>query len=77
MRSATQKTLLSILAFLLLSLRSFSEAADSQTAWVMRVVYGDTLFLTNSERLKLFGVETLEVHESKKVLRSRNIKKEY
>jgi endonuclease YncB( thermonuclease family) len=31
MRWATQKTLLSILAFLLLSVPSFSEAADSQT----------------------------------------------
>jgi micrococcal nuclease len=36
---------------------------------VKRVVEGDTLFLTNGERVRLIGVGTPEVHESEKLYR--------
>ncbi|MFX0202946.1 MAG: hypothetical protein ACFFCW_43135, partial [Candidatus Hodarchaeota archaeon] len=39
---------------------------DSRTAWVKCIVDGDTLLLTNGERIRLVSVDTPEVHESKK-----------
>ena len=74
-----QKIFLTLFVLLLLFIPLSSQAADSQTAWVKRTVDGDTLLLTNGERVRLIGVDTPEVHESKKLYRDaertgRNIK---
>jgi len=55
--------------FLLLSVPLFFQAADFQTAWVKEAVDGDSLLLTNGERVRLIGADTPEVHESKKLYR--------
>lgn len=55
------------LLLFILSIPLFSQAADSQTARVKQVVDGDTLLLINGERVQLIGLETPEVHESKKL----------
>ena len=50
--------------FLLLSVPLFFQAA-----WVKEAVDGDSLLLTNGERVRLIGADTPEVHESKKLYR--------
>ena len=65
----SQKIFIPLFVFLLLSVPISSQATDSQTAWVKRVVDGDTLLLTNGERVRLVGVDNPEVHESKKLYR--------
>lgn len=67
MRRLIQKILLPLLVLLLLSVPLFSQAADPQTAWVKRVVDGDTPLITNGERDRLIGVYTPEIHEFKKL----------
>ena len=69
MRKPRQKIFLLFLVLLFLCFPLSSQAADSQTAWVERVVDGDTLLLTNGERVRLIGVDTPEVHQSKKLYR--------
>jgi len=54
--------------FLLLPLVALSGSQDNYYR-VQRVVDGDTLVLTNGERVRLIGVDTPEVHESKKLHR--------
>ena len=44
-------------------------SADSKTAFVMRVVDGDTLKLSDGRRVRLIGVDTPELHYSEKLLR--------
>jgi micrococcal nuclease len=58
-----------VLLFPSIPLFSHSQAANTQTVRVRRVVDGDTLLLINGERVRLIGVDTLEVHESKKLYR--------
>ena len=79
MRKLTLRLLLSLVIFLFLLAFLSSQAADFQIAWVKRVVDGDTLLLTNGERVRVIGVDTPEVHESKKLYwdakrSARNIK---
>ena len=69
MRRSSQKPFLSFLVLLFLSGPLSSQAADLQTAWVERVVDGDTLLLINGERVRLIGDDIPEVHESKKFYR--------
>lgn len=69
MRKPRQKIFLLFFVLLFLCFPLSSQAADSQTAWVERVVDGDTLLLTNGERVRLIGVDTPEVHQSKKLYR--------
>jgi micrococcal nuclease len=69
MKRANQKILLTLFVLLFLYVSPSSQAGDSQTAWVKRAVDGDTLLLTNGERVRLIGVDTPEVHESKKLYR--------
>jgi micrococcal nuclease len=54
--------------FLLLPLVALSGSQDNYYR-VQRVVDGDTLLLTNGDRVRLIGVDTPEVHESKKLYR--------
>jgi len=63
---ARRLILLSFLVFLLVSLPSHSQDNHYR---VKRVVDGDILLLTNGERVRLIGVDTPEVHESKKLYR--------
>jgi micrococcal nuclease len=44
-------------------------SVSSQTAFVERAVDGDTLKLSNRERVRLIGVDTPEMHESAKLYR--------
>ena len=69
MRRPGKKTFLRLLVLLFLLVPLSSQAADFQSTWVKRVINGDTVLLTNGERVKLIGVETLGVHESKKLYR--------
>lgn len=46
-----------------------TSAADSVYYAVSRVVDGDTLKLSNNERVRLIGVDTPEVHQSSKLMR--------
>jgi micrococcal nuclease len=54
--------------FLLLPLVALSGSQD-KIYTVKRVVGGDTILLTNGERVRLIGVDTPEVNESKKLCR--------
>jgi len=63
------KILIHLFVLPFLAIPLFPQAADTQTGWVKRVVDGDTLLLTNGERVRLIGVDTPEVHESKKLYR--------
>jgi micrococcal nuclease len=54
--------------FLLLPLVALS-GSQGKYYRVQRAVDGDTLLLTNGERVRLIGVDTPEVHESKKLHR--------
>jgi micrococcal nuclease len=54
--------------FLLLPLVALSGSQDKFYR-VQRVVVGDTLLLTNGEKVRLIGVDTPEVKESKKLYR--------
>jgi len=56
-----QKIFLSLFVLSFLSVCLSSEATDPQTAWGKRVVDGDTLLLTNGERVRLIGVDTAEI----------------
>ena len=69
MRRRNQKIFLPLFILFLLSVPLFSQAADFQIAWVKRVVDGHTLLLFGAERVRLIGVDTLEVNESKKLHR--------
>jgi len=55
-----------LLVLLLLAALSHSQEKFYR---VKRVVDGDTLLLTNGERVRLIGVDTPEIHESKKLYR--------
>ena len=55
--------------FLILLLLSATSYSQDKFYRVKRVVDGDTLLLTNGERVRLIGVDTPEVHESKKLHR--------
>jgi len=46
-----------------------SISGDYSSVLVTRVVDGDTLALENGERVRLIGIDTPEVHESKKLYR--------
>jgi len=48
---------------------SGSAAAKDEHSYVSRVVDGDTLKLSNNERVRLIGVDTPEVHYSDKLVR--------
>ncbi len=63
---ARRLILLTFLVFLLVSLPSHSQ---DNLYRVKRVVDGDTLLLTNWERVGLIGVDTPEVHDSEKLHR--------
>jgi len=63
---AWRQVLLPSLVLLLLSGPSHSQDSSYR---VQRVIDGDTLLLTNGERVRLIGVDTPEVHESKKLHR--------
>lgn len=67
MRRPNQKILLPLLVLLFLSIPLSPQAADPQTAWIKRVIDGDTLLLTNGLRVRLIGIDTPEVHESAKL----------
>jgi len=69
MRKLALRLLPLLVIFPLLSTPPFLRSADSQTAWVKRVVGGDMLLLTNGKRVRLIGVDTPEVHESRKLYR--------
>ncbi len=69
MRRLNQKIFLSLLVLLFLFVPPYSQAADSQTAWVKRVADSDTLLLTNGEGAGSLGSIPPEVHESKKLYR--------
>jgi endonuclease YncB( thermonuclease family) len=73
---ARRLILLPFLVFLLASLPSHSQ---NKFYTVKRVVDGDTLLLTNWERVRVIGTNTPEVHESPKLHRDaertgRNVK---
>ena len=55
--------------FLILLLLSAPSHSQDKFYRVKRVVDGDTLLLTNGKRVRLIGVDTPEVHESKKLYR--------
>ncbi len=61
---ARRLTLLTFSVLLLVSLPSLSQ---DKIYKVKRVVDGDTLLLTNGERVRLIGVDTPEVHHSEKL----------
>ncbi len=61
---ARRLTLLTFSVLLLVSLPSHSQ---DKIYKVKRVVDGDTLLLTNGERVRLIGVDTPEVHDSEKL----------
>ncbi len=63
---AWRRFLFPFLVLLLLSATSYSQDKFYR---VKRVVDGDTLLLTNGERVRLIGVDTPEVHTSKKLYR--------
>jgi len=58
------KKLITTISILLIATAAFAE-----TYTVERVVDGDTLKLTNGERVRLIGIDTPEVHPSKKLQR--------
>jgi len=45
----------------------FGEENDYSDIYVKRVVDGDTLLLANGERVRLIGIDTPEIHESRKL----------
>ena len=57
-----RKLILRLLIFPVISLLLFVfssfQSADFQIAWGKRVVDGDTLILTNGERVRLMGVDS-------------------
>ena len=55
--------------FLILLILSAPSHSQDKFYRVKRVVDGDTLLLTNGERVRLIGVDTPEVHKSKKLNR--------
>ena len=55
--------------FLVLLLLSVPSHSQDRFYRVKRVVDGDTLLLTNGDRVRLIGVDTPEVHPSKKLYR--------
>ena len=55
--------------FLILLLLSATSYSQDKFYRVKRIVDVDTLLLTNGERVRLIGVDTPEVHESKKLHR--------
>ena len=55
--------------FLILLILSALSHSQDKFFRVKRVVDGDTLLLTNGERVRLIGADTPEVHESKKLHR--------
>ena len=63
---ARRPILLLLLVLLLLSAPTHSQ---EKLYRVKRVVDGDTLLLTNGERIRLIGVDAPEVHESNKLYR--------
>ncbi len=58
-----------LLPLLILQFLSAASYSQDNLYRVKRVVDGDTLLLTNGERVRLIGVDTPEVHESKKLYR--------
>src|SRR5262245_44510655 len=46
-----------------------ASVAAARTVRVQRVIDGDTLKLSNGERVRLIGIDTPEVHKSKKLYR--------
>ena len=69
MRWLNKRISLPLLVLLFISIALSLLAADYQTAWVKRVVDGDRVLLMNGERVRLIGVDTPEVHESRKLYR--------
>ena len=69
MKRPKKKIFLPLFAVLLHFVLLFSQAANFQTARVRRVGGGEALLLTNGERVRLIGVDTLELRESKKLYR--------
>ena len=65
MRRLNPKIILPLFVLLFLSIPLFSQSADFQIAWVKRVIDGHTLLLFGGERVRLIGVDTPEVNESK------------
>ncbi len=56
---------------------SASAAAKEEYSYVSRVVDGDTLKLSNNERVRLIGIDTPEVHYSSKLVKdARKSKKD-
>lgn len=69
-----KRLLLAILALSLLVSYGCSQESTTQfskvyVSRVRRVVDGDTLVLINGERVRLIGIDTPEIHESKKLYR--------
>jgi len=62
---------LTALIFLLISVLASSISLAEDYYTVKRVVDGDTLLLKNGQRIRLIGVDTPEVHVSKKLYRDR------
>jgi len=58
-----------VLIFLLTSILSSSISLSKDYYIVKQVVDGDTLLLKNGQRVRLIGVDTPEVHVSKKLYR--------
>ena len=56
MRWLNKRISLPLLVLLFISIALSLLAADYQTAWVKRVVDGDTLLLTNGERTRLIEI---------------------
>jgi micrococcal nuclease len=52
-----------------MALQSHAESRDAGSYTVIRVVDGDTLKLSNGEKVRLIGVDTPEVHASNKLAR--------
>lgn len=54
----------------------FGQSVDYTDICVKRVVDGDTLLLENGERVRLIGIDTPEIHESKKLYKDARRAKE-
>ena len=61
-----ERKLFSSIIILFLVLHLFHSLSDAETSRVKRVIDGDTLLLTNGERVRLIGVDTPETKHPKK-----------
>ncbi|MFH1995850.1 MAG: thermonuclease family protein [Candidatus Omnitrophota bacterium] len=56
-------------ALVMIASRAKDRTPDAGRLYVTRVVDGDTILLSNGERVRLIGIDTPEVHHSRKLQR--------